>query len=113
MNRLVYAWDTATRQDVGAWRHPHAPNQDGGKVRENVAKQVAGKQDIERGWRLDHAGGHGVDQNDLQVDGRVLLGNFTNNPFEFDTPQKAGPAIAPWPVGEAQMIDLEFEGVEQ
>jgi hypothetical protein len=45
--------------------------------------------------------------------GRVWVGNLTNNPFEFDTPQKAGPAISPWPLGEAQMIDLEFEGVEQ
>ena len=49
----------------------------------------------------------------IDHNGRVWVGNFTNNPFEFDTPQKAGPAIAPWPVGEAQMIDLEFEGVEQ
>ena len=45
--------------------------------------------------------------------GRVWVGNFTNNPFEFDTAQKAGPAIAPMPRGEAQMIELEFEGVEQ
>ena len=45
--------------------------------------------------------------------GRVWVGNFTNNPFEFDTAQKAGPAIPPMPRGEAQMIELEFEGVEQ
>ena len=44
---------------------------------------------------------------------RVWIGDFTNNPFEFDTPEQAGPAIAPMPRGEAQMIELEFEGVEQ
>ena len=49
-----------------------------------------------------------VDHND-----RVWVGNFTNNPFEFDTAQKAGPAINPMPRGETQMIELEFEGVEQ
>ena len=49
----------------------------------------------------------------IDHNGRAWIGNFTNNPFEFDTSQKAGPPIAPWPVGEAQMIDLEFEGVEQ
>lgn len=45
--------------------------------------------------------------------GRVWVGAFTNNPFEFDTPEKAGPAISPMLRGEAQMIELEFEGVEQ
>jgi hypothetical protein len=45
--------------------------------------------------------------------GRVWLGHFTNNPFEFDTPTKAGPAISPMPRGESQMIEIEFEGVEQ
>ncbi|MGD0899708.1 MAG: hypothetical protein ABR915_17895 [Thermoguttaceae bacterium] len=44
---------------------------------------------------------------------RVWVGNFTNNPFEFDTPEAAGPPIPPLPRGELQMIDLEFEGVEQ
>ena len=44
---------------------------------------------------------------------RVWIGNFVNNPFEFDTPSRAGPAIAPRPRGETQMITLEFEGVEQ
>ena len=45
--------------------------------------------------------------------GRVWIGNFTNNPFEFDTPDAARPAIAPLPRGELQAIDIEFEGVEQ
>jgi len=44
---------------------------------------------------------------------RVWIGNFTNNPFEFDTPSRAGPTIAPMPRGETQVITLEFEGVEQ
>ena len=45
--------------------------------------------------------------------GRVWAGNFTNNPFEFDTPDAAQPAIAPMPRGELQAIDIEFEGVQQ
>jgi hypothetical protein len=45
--------------------------------------------------------------------GRVWVGNFTSNPFEFDTPNAAQPAIAPMPRGELQAIDIEFEGVEQ
>ena len=44
---------------------------------------------------------------------RVWIGNFTNNPFEFDTPDAAQPAIAPMPRGELQAIDIEFEGVQQ
>jgi hypothetical protein len=44
---------------------------------------------------------------------RVWIGNFTNNPFEFDTPERAEPAITPMPRGEAQVIEIEFEGVEQ
>jgi hypothetical protein len=43
--------------------------------------------------------------------GRVWAGNFTNNPFEFDTPDAARPVIAPMPRGELQAIDIEFEGV--
>ena len=49
----------------------------------------------------------------IDHNGRMWVGNFTNNPFEFDTTARAAPAIAPMPLGEAQMIDLEFEGVEQ
>ncbi len=49
-----------------------------------------------------------IDHND-----RVWIGNFTNNPFEFDTPERSAPAISPMPRGEAQVIELEFEGVEQ
>lgn len=45
-------------------------------------------------------------------EGREWLGNLVNNPFEFDTPQRAAPAIAPMPRGEYQAITLEFEGVE-
>ena len=44
---------------------------------------------------------------------RVWVGNFTNNPFEFDTPERSAPAISPMPRGEAQVIELAFEGVEQ
>ena len=42
--------------------------------------------------------------------GRVWLGNFTSNPFDFDTEARAAPAIAPMPRGEQQVITLEFEG---
>jgi len=45
--------------------------------------------------------------------GRVWVGNFTNNPFEFDTTSRAAPAISPMPRGETQEITIEFEGVEQ
>jgi len=44
---------------------------------------------------------------------RVWLGYFTSNPFEFDTPSRAAPAISPMPRGETQTIDIEFEGEEQ
>jgi hypothetical protein len=44
---------------------------------------------------------------------RVWVGNFVNNPFEFDTPSRAAPAISPMPRGESQVITLEFEGEEQ
>jgi len=49
-----------------------------------------------------------VDHND-----RVWVGNFVNNPFEFDTVSRSGPAISPMPRGEAQTITIEFEGEEQ
>jgi hypothetical protein len=45
--------------------------------------------------------------------GRVWVGKFGNNPFEFDTPSRAAPAIAPMPRGENQVITIEFEGDEQ
>ena len=45
--------------------------------------------------------------------GRVWVGNFTSNPFEFDTPRRASPAIAPMPRGESQVITIELEGEEQ
>ena len=44
--------------------------------------------------------------------GRVWVGHFMNNPFEFDTTGRAAPAIAPMPRGEWQNITLEFEGEE-
>lgn len=44
---------------------------------------------------------------------RVWVGYFTINPFEFNTPQRAAPAISPMPRGETQEITIEFEGVEQ
>ena len=44
---------------------------------------------------------------------RVWIGKFVNNPFEFDTPSRAAPAISPMPRGENQIITLEFEGDEQ
>lgn len=44
---------------------------------------------------------------------RIWLGYFTSNPFEFDTPSRAAPAISPMPRGETQTIDIEFEGEEQ
>jgi hypothetical protein len=44
---------------------------------------------------------------------RVWTGKFVNNPFEFDTPSRAAPAISPMPRGENQVITIEFEGDEQ
>ena len=45
--------------------------------------------------------------------GRVWVGYLTKNPFEFDTSDRAAPAISPMPRGENVNIELEFEGVEQ
>ncbi len=45
--------------------------------------------------------------------GRVWVGNFTSNPFEFDGSDAARPAIPPLPRGELVDINLEFEGVQQ
>lgn len=44
---------------------------------------------------------------------RVFVGYCTSNPFEFETTNRAAPAISPWPRGETQVIQLEFEGVQQ
>ncbi len=44
--------------------------------------------------------------------GQVWAGNFASNPFEFETPERGGPPIAPMPRGELQVIRLEFEGVK-
>lgn len=45
--------------------------------------------------------------------GRIWIGKFVNNPFEFATPSRAAPAITPMPRGETQTITIEFEGDEQ
>lgn len=45
--------------------------------------------------------------------GRVWIGNFTSNPFEFEAVSRAAPAIDPMPRGETMSVDLEFEGEEQ
>jgi hypothetical protein len=45
--------------------------------------------------------------------GRAWIGNLVNNPFEFETTDRAAPAIAPLPRGELMTVDIEFEGVEQ
>jgi hypothetical protein len=45
--------------------------------------------------------------------GRVWIGHFTDNPFEFDTPERAAPARQGWPRGEVQAISITFEGVLQ
>jgi hypothetical protein len=44
--------------------------------------------------------------------GQAWLGNFTIDPFEYDTPERAAPAIAPMPRGEMQTITIELEGVK-
>jgi len=44
--------------------------------------------------------------------GRKWVGNFLNNPFEFETDRRSAPAIAPMPRGERQRITIEFEGEE-
>ena len=49
----------------------------------------------------------------IDHNGRIWIGNFTSNPFEFDTPNRGVPAISPMPRGELQQIEIEFEGVEQ
>ena len=49
----------------------------------------------------------------IDHEGRVWLGYFTQNPFEFETPERAAPAIRPLPLGETQTVMLEFEGLEQ
>ena len=73
-------------------------------------------------WSCGHVPGIGLNVGDdvtipntvmVKLDTDVTIGNFTNNPFEFDTPDAARPAIAPLPRGELQAIDIEFEGVEQ
>lgn len=45
--------------------------------------------------------------------GRIWIGNFTSNPFEFEAVSRAAPAIDPMPRGETMSIDIEFEGEEQ
>ena len=45
--------------------------------------------------------------------GRVWLGYFTSNPFEFEAQSRAAPAITPMPRGEILSVEVEFEGEEQ
>jgi hypothetical protein len=49
----------------------------------------------------------------IDHNGRIWIGNVTSNPFEFDTSDRAAPAIPPMPRGEIVNIEIEFEGVEQ
>jgi len=44
--------------------------------------------------------------------GRYWIGNFTGNPFEFDTTERGAPPRQGWPVGEVQAITIEFEGIQ-
>jgi len=43
---------------------------------------------------------------------QAWLGNFTIDPFEYETPERAAPAISPMPRGEMQTITIELEGVK-
>lgn len=46
--------------------------------------------------------------------GRVWIGYFTINPFDFTGKERAGgPATQDWPVGEKYTVSLEFEGIQQ
>ena len=45
--------------------------------------------------------------------GRIWVGNFVSNPFEFSASERSAPALAPMPRGETIEITIEFEGVEQ
>jgi hypothetical protein len=45
--------------------------------------------------------------------GRIWIGNFVSNPFEFEATGRAAPALTPLPRGESWTVDIEFEGVEQ
>ena len=49
----------------------------------------------------------------IDHNGREWIGHLTSNPFEFDTTERAAPAIAPMLRGEHVNIAIEFEGVEQ
>jgi hypothetical protein len=44
---------------------------------------------------------------------RIWVGNFTNNPFEFDTPSGGGAPYSDGLRNDLQSITLEFEGIEQ
>lgn len=45
--------------------------------------------------------------------GRIWIGNFMNNPFEFESANRNAPAVGGLPRGETVTITLEFEGIEQ
>ena len=41
---------------------------------------------------------------------QVWIGNLVGDPIEFDTPERAAPAISPMPRGEWQVVSIDFEG---
>lgn len=45
--------------------------------------------------------------------GRIWVGNFTGNPFDFTGSHFTGVALQDWPVGEDYTFSIEFEGIEQ
>ena len=45
--------------------------------------------------------------------GRIWIGNFTSNPYDFTGKERSGPALQNWPVGETYTFSVEFEGIEQ
>jgi len=45
--------------------------------------------------------------------GRIWLGYFLGNPFDFVGTGRAGPANSSWPAGEDYTFNVEFEGIEQ
>ncbi len=45
--------------------------------------------------------------------GRVWIGHFTSNPFDFTGSSYTGVLLQDWPVGEDYTFSVEFEGIEQ
>jgi len=44
--------------------------------------------------------------------GRIWLGYFTSNPFDFTGKERAGPALQNWPTAENYSFSIEFQGTE-